>query len=196
MRQQVAITPTTTSTYSAVGTDTNGCVGLSEIDSIFVNPVPIISIASTATTICVGEGVTLTANGANTYTWSGGLNTTSISVSPSVSTTYSASGSGTNSCVGRNTLQIIVSECTSINSIAAKTAIKIYPNPNNGEFTIELTNINNSNINITNVLGQIIKTQKAELMNQINLNAFDKGIYFINVMENNQSVYRSSMIKE
>jgi hypothetical protein len=192
----IVITPTTTSTYSAVGTDTNGCVGLSEIDSIFVNPLPIISIASTATTICVGEGVTLTANGANTYTWSGGINTNSIAVSPSVSTTYSASGSGTNSCVGRNTLQIIVSECTSINTIASKTAIKVYPNPNNGEFTIELTNINNSNITITNVLGQIIKTQKAELMNQINLNAFDKGIYFINVMENNQSVYRGSMIKE
>jgi len=43
---------------------------------------------------------------------------------------------------------------------------------------------------------KVIKTQKAELMNQINLNAFDKGIYFINVMENNQSVYRSSIIKE
>ena len=192
----IVITPTTTSTYSAVGTDTNGCVGLSEIDSIFVNPVPIISIASTATTICLGEGVTLTANGANTYTWSGGINTNSIAVSPSVSTTYSASGSGTNNCVGRNTLQIIVSECTSINTIASKTAIKVYPNPNNGEFTIELTNINNSNITITNVLGQIIKTQKAELKNQIDLNLFDKGIYFINVMEDNQSVYRSSMIKE
>ncbi len=33
-------------------------------------------------------------------------------------------------------------------------------------------------------------------MNQIDLNLFDKGIYFINVMENNQSVYRRSMIKE
>jgi len=192
----IVITPTTTSTYSAVGTDTNGCVGLSEIDSIFVNPVPIISIASTATTICVGEGVTLTANGANTYTWTGGINTNSIAVSPSVSTTYSASGSGTNSCVGRNTLQIIVSECTNIKAIASKTSIKVYPNPNNGEFTIELTNINNSNITITNVLGQIIKSQKAELINQINLNAIDKGIYFINVMENNQSVFRGSMIKE
>jgi hypothetical protein len=192
----IVITPTTTSTYSALGTDTNGCVGLSEIDSIFVNPVPIISIASTATTICVGEGVTLTANGANTYTWTGGINTNSIAVSPSVSTTYSASGSGTNSCVGRNTLQIIVSECTNIKAIASKTAIKVYPNPNNGEFTIELTNINNSNITITNVLGQIIKSQKGELMNQINLNAIEKGIYFINVMENNQSVYRSSVIKE
>ena len=93
-------------------------------------------------------------------------------------------------------MQIIVSECTSINTIASKANIKVYPNPNNGEFTIELTNINNSNITITNVLGQIIKTQKAELMNQIDLNLFDKGIYFINVMENNQSVYRGSIIKQ
>ena len=264
----IVITPTTTSTYSAVGTDTNGCVGLSAIDSIFVNPLPILSIISTATaicvgdtvkftaagatsyawnigdndslivvtptitttysvvgtngfgctstktdsikvnalpnitisgttgTICIGENITLTANGANTYTWSGNINTNSIVVSPSVSTTYSASGTSTDGCVGSNTLQLNVTECTNIKTIASKAAIKVYPNPNNGEFTIELTNINNSNITITNVLGQIIKTQKAELMNQIDLNLFDKGIYFINVMENNQSVYRSSIIKE
>ena len=41
-----------------------------------------------------------------------------------------------------------------------------------------------------------IKSQKAELINQINLNLFDKGIYFISVMDNNQSIYKSSMIKE
>jgi len=264
----IVITPTTTSTYSAVGTDTNGCVGLSASKSVTVNPVPILSIISTATaicvgdtvkftaagansyvwnigdndslivvtptitttysvvgtngfgctstktdsvkvnalpnitisgttgTICIGENITLTANGANTYTWSGNINTNSIAVSPSVSTTYSASGTSTDGCVGSNTLQLNVTECTNIKTIASKSAIKVYPNPNHGEFIIELISANNSNITITNVLGQIIKTQKAELMNQIDLNAFDKGIYFINVMENNQSVYRSSMIKE
>ncbi len=93
-------------------------------------------------------------------------------------------------------MQLNVTECTNIKTIASKAAIKVYPNPNNGEFTIELTNINNSNITITNVLGQIIKTQKSELINQIDLNLFDKGIYFINVMENNQSVYRGSIIKQ
>ena len=154
------------------------------------------SISSTATAICVGEGVTLTANGANTYTWSGGINTNSISVSPSVSTTYSASGTSTDGCVGSNTLQLNVTECTNIQTIASKPNIKVYPNPNNGEFTVELTNTNNTYITITNVLGQIIKTQKAKLMNQIDLNLFDKGIYFINVMENNQSFYRGSIIKE
>ena len=264
----IVITPTTTSTYSAVGTDTNGCVGLSASKSVTVNPVPILSIISTATaicvgdtvkftaagatsyawnigdndslmvvtptitttysvvgtngfgctstktdsikvnalpnitisgttgTICIGENITLTANGANTYTWSGGINTNSIAVSPSVSTTYSASGTSTDGCVGSNTLQLNVTECTNIKTIASKAAIKVYPNPNHGEFIIELVSANNSNITITNVLGQIIKTQKAELMNQIDLNAFDKGIYFINVMENNQSVYRGSIIKQ
>ena len=60
----------------------------------------------------------------------------------------------------------------------------------------ELTNRYNSNITITNILGQIIKSQKAELINQINLNLFEKGVYFINVMENNQSVYRGNIIKQ
>ena len=60
----------------------------------------------------------------------------------------------------------------------------------------ELTNRYNSNITITNILGQIIKSQKAELINQINLNLFEKGVYFINVMDNNQSVYRASIIKQ
>ena len=60
----------------------------------------------------------------------------------------------------------------------------------------ELTNIYNSNITITNILGQIIKSQKAELINQINLSLFEKGVYFINVMENNQSVYRGNIIKQ
>ena len=41
-----------------------------------------------------------------------------------------------------------------------------------------------------------IKTQKAKLINQINLNLFEKGVYFINVMDNNQSVYRASIIKQ
>jgi hypothetical protein len=30
---------------------------------------------------------------------------------------------------------------------------------------------------------KVIKSQKAELTNKININAFDKGIYFISVMK-------------
>jgi hypothetical protein len=94
------------------------------------------------------------------------------------------------------TASVQVSECTNLKTIASKAAIKVYPNPNNGEFVIELTTSNESSITITTVLGQIILTQKAGLINKMNLNGFDKGIYFITVMENNQSLYRGSIIKE
>jgi hypothetical protein len=105
-------------------------------------------------------------------------------------------GTDANGCKGTGTVQVKVNTCTGISELSNQNGLTIYPNPNHGEFTIELVSANNTYITITNVLGQIIKTQKAELINQINLSLFDKGIYFINVMENNQSVYRGSIIKE
>ena len=43
---------------------------------------------SNDTTICPGQIVTLTASGANTYSWSGGATTSSITVNPSITTKY------------------------------------------------------------------------------------------------------------
>jgi len=120
-------------------------------------------------------------------------------VSPPSNAIFTVAGTSTAGCVSQAvaTSSITVNLCVGINNQnMGLGGVSIYPNPNNGEFTIELISVNNTYITITNVLGQIIKTQKAELMNQINLNAFDKGIYFISVLENNQSVYKGSIIKE
>jgi hypothetical protein len=93
-----SITPLQTSTFSIIGTATNGCVSLlpaiSQI-TVFANP----TVAVTSTNeICYGETTTLTANGALTYTW-GDLQTGSLSiVSPSVSSAYTVTGTSLNSC--------------------------------------------------------------------------------------------------
>lgn len=50
-------------------------------------------------TVCNGSSVTLTGNGATSYTWNTTATTTSISVSPTATTVYTVSGS-TGSCVG------------------------------------------------------------------------------------------------
>lgn len=50
-------------------------------------------------TVCNGSSVTLTANGAATYTWSTLSNSSSIAVSPTATTVYSLSGSN-GSCIG------------------------------------------------------------------------------------------------
>jgi len=120
-------------------------------------------------------------------------------VSPSISSTYTVIGTSAAGCVSQAvaTISLTVNQCVGITSQNMGIgSVSIYPNPNNGEFTVELVSVNNTYITITNVLGQIIKTQKAELINQINLNLFEKGVYFICVMDNNQSVYKGSIIKE
>ena len=158
-----------------------------------MNASPTVTVNSGA--ICIGESFTISPNGANTYTIQGA----NAVVSPSINTNYTVVGTSTAGCLSQAfaTSSLTVNLCVGINNQnMGLGGVSIYPNPNNGEFTIELVSLNNTYITITNVLGQIIKEQKAELINQINLNLFEKGIYFINVMENNQSVYRGSIIKE
>ena len=100
----------TTPTYTATGTYTvyaGSCPGLYRVPII-------ITVGSGATitvnspTICPGQTVTLTANGATTYTWSTGPTTNTISVAPASTTIYTVNAtSGT--CVGTQTTQVLVS---------------------------------------------------------------------------------------
>ena len=188
------VSPNSNSSYTVAGTSTSGCKSQGFVTSnLTVNPNPTITVNSGF--ICAGENFTIYPNGANTYSIQGG----STVVSPTINITYTVAGTNTAGCVSQAfaTSSLTVNQCVGIsNQNIGIGGVSIYPNPNNGEFTIELVSVNNAYITITNVLGQIIKTQKAELINQINLNLFEKGVYFINVMDNNQSVYKGSIIKE
>jgi gliding motility-associated-like protein len=55
--------------YSVTATDANGCSISSNINLTF-NPQPTVTVSSA--TVCAGDIAILTANGANTYVWSGG----------------------------------------------------------------------------------------------------------------------------
>ena len=189
------VSPPSNASYTVIGTNSiTGCRSqVFATSNLTVNPNPTITVNSGA--ICAGQSFTINPNGANTYTIQGG----NAVVSPAINSSYTVAGTSTAGCVSPAvaTSSLTVNLCVGINNQnMGLGGVSIYPNPNNGEFTIELASVNNTYITITNVLGQIIKEQKAELINQINLNLFEKGIYFINVMENNQSVYRGSIIKE
>ncbi len=66
---------------------------VTKIITITSIPIPILSASNE--TLCVGSGntVTLTVSGANTYTWSNSVNTTSIVVTPTTTTSYTVIGS-------------------------------------------------------------------------------------------------------
>ena len=99
--------PNVSDAYTATMTDAGktGCTASLGVP-VTVNPVPTTAVAPTsASTTCPGTPFTLTASGANSYTWSAnppgataGMSATTgyqITASPTVTTTYTVSG-GTN----------------------------------------------------------------------------------------------------
>ena len=78
--------PSSTTTYTVIGTIA-GCSNSASV-IVTVNPLPT-AVVSNDTTICAGTSITLTASGGNTYLWSTGQTSASISVSPSATTSYS-----------------------------------------------------------------------------------------------------------
>ncbi len=87
------VTPGANSSYNVSGTDLNGCVSTPAVCNVTVNALPLISVNSGA--ICAGDSFTMTPSGANTYTFSSGIDV----VSPSSNTSYNVTGTDANGCV-------------------------------------------------------------------------------------------------
>ncbi|HSY77423.1 MAG TPA: gliding motility-associated C-terminal domain-containing protein, partial [Bacteroidia bacterium] len=100
--------PSSSTTYSVVGTDANGCKDSANV-AITVNPLPVVSVSASNTTICAGSSSLLNASGASSYSWTptGTLTCAtcpSTSANPSSSTTYTVVGTSAAGC--NDTVQI------------------------------------------------------------------------------------------
>jgi uncharacterized repeat protein (TIGR02543 family) len=87
-------------TYNGIMTITNtaGC-SITKNVSLTINALPAITIAATPTSaiVCSGSNVSLTASGASTYSWSGGISNGS-SFSVTSPTSYTVTGTDANGC--------------------------------------------------------------------------------------------------
>lgn len=124
----LAFTPTITNTYTLSGS--NACFTNTTAITITVNALPLVTANASNTVICQGNSITLFGGGANTYTWSGGINN-NIAFTPTASLTYSVTGTGTNGCqnsalrpITVNTLPVI-SVSQSNSAICAGTTITL-----------------------------------------------------------------------
>ncbi|MBL7895859.1 MAG: T9SS type A sorting domain-containing protein [Bacteroidia bacterium] len=83
------------------------------LDDVSIREYNQIEVAATSTTGCTGESFTLTATGANTYTWNPGAMTGSnVVVSPSSATVYTVTGSTPIGCsVYSQTIGIYPASC-------------------------------------------------------------------------------------
>lgn len=110
----VSVNPVTTTTYTMVATDANGCISAPATVTVNVNP-PLNVVPSANYTICPGVSTTISAvgNGGDgnlTYNWMpGNLNGANQTVSPNTTTTYTVTvsdGCGTPVATGTVTITV------------------------------------------------------------------------------------------
>ena len=180
----VGFIPSSTASYTVTGTGANGCTNTAT-SSVVVNPLAAAN-AGTDATIMNGNSTTLNGNGNGTYNWSPatGLSCTtcaSPTANPTVTITYTLSI--TNSCgTAIDSVTVtVVPNTTGIFEQTKGSGIFLYPNPNNGTFTI-VTEEKECELIITNVLGEKILVQKIQNdKSEIDLSNELNGIYFFQV---------------
>jgi len=141
--------------------------------------------------VCVNNSATLSATGTGTISWFSsptsttaiGTGTTLVTQTLSVGTyTFYAEALTCTNSATRTAITVTVSVCTGLNSLSAGSGSQpnIYPNPNNGLFTIESQT--GSQIRISTVFGQdVLHETLKEDSKEIDIRSLAGGIYFITI---------------
>jgi Secretion system C-terminal sorting domain len=126
----IATIATASNVYTVTGSVANGCSATSTI-SITVNPLPTITINSTPVNaiVCPGASAVLTASGANTYVWTGGI-TNGVPFTLPISTTYTVTATSVDGCtkVASKLVNVTTNPTVTINSVPINSAICIGAN--------------------------------------------------------------------
>lgn len=190
----ISVTPTVTTSFTVLGANTYGCLNTA-IVSQSVNALPNIMVTSSNSLLCTGETSTLTAIGANTYTWSTTVNGNNIAISPTVTSSYSVTGTDVNGCLNTSTITQSVSLCTGIAQLENESTVSIFPNPFADVIAIR-NSFENYSIIIVDVLGKVVfEKQISTNETEINLSHLNLGFYQLIVKGQNNS-YCQKIVKQ
>ncbi|MEW6772433.1 MAG: T9SS type A sorting domain-containing protein [Bacteroidota bacterium] len=194
--------PTVTTTYSLIG-EQNGCFDNTSI-TVIVNPNPSISslnVADATQPSCNNGSATITVSGGTTpysYVWSGSTSTinvaTGLNGSGGSGTTHTVTIIDSNGCSVYQTFTI--SCVTGVESMMNAGIMNVYPNPNNGVFTITTIDNTTKNIRILDVTGRMIKeisTNDKDV--NINIENFSRGIYLLEI-RTDKGIAKFNVVKE
>jgi hypothetical protein len=171
-------------TYSTIDCNTY------ELD-LTVNPLPVL-ICSSDTIIEQGQSVQLYASGADSYLWSTGETTETITVSPTMDTTYFVTGFSYNGC--STTAHIIVRVNTGCEELDGIEKPSLYPNPANDKVEIFMPLIDE--VEVFNLLGTQMERVKAERMVvELDTSAYPSGVYVVHIRQLNNHTYAKLIIQ-
>lgn len=111
----------------AVQDANNYCV-TNQTVQVNILPAPPVLVVASNTLVCSGYITTLTASGANSYTWNTSATTTSISITPSSTSTYSVIGTGTNVCANSASVVVNVNPLPNVTATTNQNSVCVNQN--------------------------------------------------------------------
>jgi hypothetical protein len=190
----VPFVPLTSLSYTVTGVDANGCSNTAAV-TVAVNQLPNVTGTPASTTVCLADApVALTGNPAS-GTWSG-PGVTGSSFSPATAglgaqaVTYTYTDA--NGCTNTASATITVNVCTSVAEQVSLNGVSLFPNPNNGVFTIAVNvNIGDLVIVVTDMQGRVVYSSSENnvqngFTKQISLENEAAGLYFVNITSNGE----------
>lgn len=183
------VTPTAPSTYTVIGTGINGCSATATV-AVKVFSLPIVQATAASENVCKNDVVPLNASGATQYQWVSSANQiVLVGASPSVThavtgiVSYTLTGTDNNGCSSTNVLNLTVNACTSIEAgDLAAASVKLYPNPAQNNFQIEIPQSGSKQIVISDVTGRIVFSETTQdQVHNISVNEWSNGVYFVQI---------------
>jgi hypothetical protein len=182
--------------------DANGC---SEDDTTSVQVYTLPSVAlDPFSNVCVSSGtVTLSGGTPASGTYSG-TNVTAGTFDPVATGTFSITYTYTdsNGCTDSATQSITVDPCVGLPQNTAVSAVKYFPNPNTGMFTLEFTQQEQSDmtIHITDIQGKVVLEDQRSGFSGVysksfDLGAFAKGVYTMEIRSGKKSSYYKIVVQ-
>ncbi len=153
-------------------------------------------------TVCSGNTVNLLASGANSYSWSTGQTSSSISISPVANVNYTVYGrDSVSGCASQKVLVVNLSPCLGVEENKTENKfISIFPNPAKGLLSVRFENeaIRGSGyvLELFTTLGIKLMRQEIESTAQTDLDVHDleAGIYTVLIKNSHGQVYSTKLL--
>jgi PKD repeat protein len=198
------LTVTTGGTYTLDITD--ACGSGSESITVEELSTPVAGFTST-TSFATGIFTNTTAgNGNTTYSWDFGDSNTSTLTDPihayGNTITYTVTLTATNECGTSTFTEDITLSPLGLDDLFLNGDVSVYPNPTNGEFTIDMTVLADSDITVQveNILGAIVYTStpgsvQGAYSENISLGNAPAGMYFVRVLAGEQQLVKKIIVE-
>jgi PKD repeat protein len=187
--------------------DTNGCSN-SASQTFTVYALPQVDIGND-TTVCGDETVVLDATIPNTptYLWSpGGETTSSIEVDSAGiglnSQEFIVMVSDNNGCENSDSTTVTFLDCTGLDEIAGLQTFSIFPNPNDGSFTMGISSSRKVDLNVYvyNNSGKVVLSQEnvvvdRQYQNRITLSDAPAGVYYVVLESKGKRVFEKVVVR-